>query len=99
LGKFKLEDCIHLYALAILMGLLWGGEMFLYGYASPKIGKLGPAIGWPLKLIAGLITANVIGFMTGEWKLTHAKARIWMLSGVFVLGLAIVLLGWSSTLS
>jgi L-rhamnose-H+ transport protein len=95
--KFAVKNSGHLYSLAILMGLLWGGEMFLYGYATPKIGKIGPAIGWPLKLITGLITANAIGYLTGEWKLTRPKARIWMLSGVVVLLLAIVLLGWSST--
>lgn len=88
-----------LYALAILMGLLWGGDIFLYGYASPKIGRLGPAIGWPLKLISGLITANVTGYFIGEWKRTEARERRWMVGGLAVMLVAIFILAWSSTLS
>lgn len=87
-----------LYGLTVLMGLLWGGDIFLYGFASPKIGQLGPAIGWPLKLIAGLITANVIGYFIGEWKVTHAKDRRWMSAGLSILLVAILILAWSSTL-
>jgi L-rhamnose-H+ transport protein len=80
------------------MGLLWGGDIFLYGFASPKIGKLGPAIGWPLKLITGLLTANVLGYFIGEWKLTRAQDRRWMVGGLSVLLVAILILAWSSTL-
>ena len=96
--KFDLPNASSLYGLAVLMGLLWGGDIFLYGYASPKIGRLGPAIGWPLKLISGLITANLIGYFIGEWNLTRAKDRRWMVAGLFILFGAILILGWSSTL-
>ncbi len=96
--KFTEPHGSILYGLAILMGLLWGGDIFLYGFASPKIGRLGPAIGWPLKLIAGLITANVIGYFIGEWKLARAQDRRWMAVGLFVLLIAIGILAWSSTL-
>jgi L-rhamnose-H+ transport protein len=89
----------RLYSITILMGLLWGGDIFLYGFASPKIGRLGPAIGWPLKLIAGLIAANVAGYLIGEWKLTPVKARRWMVAGLAVMLAAIVVLGWSSMLA
>ncbi|HTU52255.1 MAG TPA: L-rhamnose/proton symporter RhaT [Acidobacteriaceae bacterium] len=97
-AKFRERGAGHLYLLAILMGLLWGGNTFLYGFASPALGKLGPAIGWPLTLIAGLITANICGFSTGEWKSTHKKEQRWMATGLIVLLVAIITLGWSSTL-
>jgi L-rhamnose-H+ transport protein len=96
--KFAMPNAAALYGLAVVMGLLWGGDIFLYGFASPKIGRLGPAIGWPLKLITGLITANVMGYFIGEWKLTRAKDRWWMTGGLLILLVAIVILGWSSTL-
>lgn len=88
-----------LYGLTVIMGLLWGGDIFLYGFASPQIGRLGPAIGWPLKLITGLVAANVAGYVTGEWKLTRAETQGWMAIGLMVMLAAIVTLGWSSTLS
>jgi L-rhamnose-H+ transport protein len=97
--KFALPKAGVLYGLAVLMGLLWGGDIFLYGYASPKIGRLGPAIGWPLKLIAGLITANVAGFFIGEWKLTAAQERGWMARGLLIMLVAIAILAWASTLA
>lgn len=97
-AKYRERDVVHLYLLSILMGLLWGGNTFVYGFASPALGKLGPAIGWPLTLITGLITANICGFSTGEWKLTRTKERRWMAFGLIVLLFAIVTLGWSSTL-
>jgi len=96
--KYAMPHGVTLYCLVVLMGLLWGGDIFIYGFASPKIGRLGPAIGWPIKLIAGLITANVIGYLIGEWKLTRAQDRRWMVVGLSVLLVAILILGWSSTL-
>jgi L-rhamnose-H+ transport protein len=96
--KFAMPASGTLYSLVVLMGLLWGGDIFLYGFASPKIGKLGPAIGWPLKLITGLLTANVLGYFIGEWKLTRAQDRRWMVGGLSVLLVAILILAWSSTL-
>lgn len=96
--KYALPSSGSLYSLTILMGLLWGGDIFLYGYASPRIGRLGPAIGWPLKLIAGLLTANLIGIFAGEWKQTRKRDRIWMMAGLLVLLVAIPILAWASTL-
>jgi L-rhamnose-H+ transport protein len=96
--KYAMPGSSGFYGLTILMGLLWGGDVFLYGFASPKIGPLGPAIGWPLKLIAGLITANLLGYCVGEWKLTRAVDRRWMAAGLLVQLVAIVVLAHSSTL-
>jgi L-rhamnose-H+ transport protein len=96
--KYALPGSGPLYLLSAVMGLLWGGNTFVYGLASPKLGRLGPAIGWPLTLIAGLITANIAGFMSGEWELTGMKERRWMLLGILVLLAAIAALGWSSAL-
>ncbi|MGH9353050.1 MAG: L-rhamnose/proton symporter RhaT [Terriglobia bacterium] len=97
-GKYAVSSSASLFGLAVVMGLLWGGSIFVYGFAAPDLGKLGPAIGWPLSLIAGLIMANGWGFLTGEWKLTHTKDRRWMILGLVVLLAAIVTLGWSSAL-
>ncbi|MDR5730076.1 MAG: L-rhamnose/proton symporter RhaT [Terriglobia bacterium] len=97
-AKYREQGAGHLYILSILMGLLWGGNTFIFGFASPALGKLGPAIGWPLTLITGLITANICGFSTGEWKFTHQEEQRWMAAGLTVLLVAIVTLGWSSTL-
>jgi L-rhamnose-H+ transport protein len=96
--RYLAKGSARLYALTIGMGLIWGGHTYLYGFASPKLGKLGPSIGWPLTLMAGLITVNACGFLAGEWKLTRLRDRQWMGLGLIVTLLAIAVLGWSSTL-
>lgn len=96
--KFVAPGSARLYILAIGMELIWIGHTYLYGFASPKLGKLGPAIGWPVTLMAGLITVNACAFLAGEWNLTRPRDRQWMGLGVLVTLVAIAILGWSSTL-
>lgn len=96
--KYRTAGAAPLYGLAILMGLLWGGSIFVYGAAAPRLGQLGPAIGWPLSLVVGLLVANLCGLATGEWKFSAAGDRAWMITGLAVLLIAISTLGWSSTL-
>lgn len=97
--NFGAPRALPLYAATILMGLLWGGDILVYGLASPMLGKLGPAIGWPVKLTAGLVTANAAGILTGEWKSTRSTERRWLAAGFVVVVLAIFVLGWSSRLT
>jgi L-rhamnose-H+ transport protein len=97
-SNFRQPQSAPLYGLAIIMGLLWAGSLFAYGSAAPKLGKLGPAIGWPLNLVVGLITANGWGFLTGEWKLSSRPARSWMMAGLAILLAAIGILAWSGRL-
>jgi L-rhamnose-H+ transport protein len=96
-SNFRRPGSAPLYGLAILMGLLWGGSIFVYGSAAPKLGKLGPAIGWPISLTAGLLTANFCGLLAGEWKLAQANARRWMIVGLAILLCSIGVLGWSGS--
>jgi L-rhamnose-H+ transport protein len=98
-SNFRQAKSAPLYGLAILMGLLWAGGLFSYGAAATKLGKLGPAIGWPLSLVVSLVTANCIGFLTGEWKLSSRAARRLMTVGLAILLVAIGILGWSGSLA
>jgi L-rhamnose-H+ transport protein len=98
-SKYREAGSLKRYGLSILMALLWGGAIFLYGSAAPKLGQLGPAIGWPLMLSVGLLTANVCGFLAGEWKFSRVPERVWMGAGLLILLAAIITLGWSSTLA
>jgi len=99
LPKYKQPKSASLYGLTLLMGLLWGGSIFVYGSAAPRLGTLGPAIGWPLSLSVGLLTANLCGIFAGEWRFSRRVERVLMGVGLFILILAIITLGWSSTLA
>jgi L-rhamnose-H+ transport protein len=98
-SNYRQPKVIRLYALGIIMGLFWGGSIFAYGAAAPKLGKLGPAIGWPLSLVVSLVAANFCGFVAGEWKLSSLGARRWMMLGVAILLGSIGILGWSGRLA
>lgn len=90
--KFTQPGGARLYWLCLVMGALWGGSIFVYGAATPRLGALGTSIGWPLSLATGLLVANAIGLALGEWRQAPARARTWMFSGIGVLLVSIVIL-------
>ena len=98
-SNFRQAKALPLYGLAILMGVLWEGGLFAYGAAATKLGKLGPAIGWPLSLVVSLVTANCVGFLTGEWKLSSRSTRRRTAVGLAILLGAIGILAWSGRLA
>jgi L-rhamnose-H+ transport protein len=85
-------------SLSILMGLLWGGSIFLYGAATPLLGDIGPSIGWPLSLAVGLLVANVMGVWLGEWHGAPERAVRYMRFGILTLIGAIVMCAVATTL-
>ena len=93
--KFVQSGAVRLYGAALVMGLLWGGSIFVYGASASRLGSLGTSIGWPLSLAVGLLLANAIGIGLGEWKLATQRARAWMYSGIVVLLAAVGILGWA----
>ena len=92
LKKFLEPGRLRLYSLSAGMALLWGGSIFVYGASVPRLGSLGTSIGWPLSLAVGLLLANVIGIVLGEWRQASERARAWMYSGILVLLVAVILL-------
>jgi L-rhamnose-H+ transport protein len=91
-GRFFESGTARLYVLATVMALLWGGSIFVYGAAAPRLGLLGAAIGWPLSLATGLLLANAIGISLGEWRNAPKPARDRMYFGIGILLAAIVIL-------
>jgi L-rhamnose-H+ transport protein len=87
------------WMLASLMGLLWGGSIFLYGAAVPKLGDIGPSVGWPLSLAVGLVVANAMGLLLREWSTAPAAAISRMRWGLAILILAILLCAASTRIS
>jgi L-rhamnose-H+ transport protein len=78
------------------MGLLWGSSIFIYGAATPRLGALGPSVGWPLSLAVGLVVANFMGVILGEWRRAAPQAVTLMWVGIATLLSATVLCGMSA---
>ena len=83
------------WMLSVLMGLLWGGSIFIYGAATPRLGRLGTSVGWPVSLAVGLVVANAMGYLLGEWKDAPKLSKSYMRSGIAALLCAIVLCAFS----
>jgi L-rhamnose-H+ transport protein len=77
---------------AALMGVLWMGAMAVYGTSSSFLGALGTSVGWGLFQIFMIMTANLSGVITGEWKSATGQARGQLRFGLGLLAAATVLM-------
>jgi L-rhamnose-H+ transport protein len=75
----------HYWFLGAVMGILWTGSVILYGYCSTLLGHLGPVLGWPLFMSVIIVTSNVWGILTGEWKGVAPRTFGAMLGGILLL--------------
>jgi L-rhamnose-H+ transport protein len=87
------------WVLGAMMGVLWFGSTVIYGAATAQLAGLGPILGWPLFMSSIIITSNVWGFVTGEWKTAGRKALGTMLAGILFLILGFVTLAVSGRLA
>ncbi len=76
----------------VLMGLLWMGAIAVYGSSAAFLGALGTSVGWGLFEIFMIITANVSGVITGEWKSASGRARRLLRLGLALLAGATILM-------
>lgn len=81
---------------AFLMAVFWFGSTSLYGISTGKLGSWGTILGWPLFMSLIVITASVLGILTGEWKGTGKQPLRIQMSGVAVLVLAVFVLSAAS---
>jgi len=86
------------WILGAMMGVLWFGSTVIYGVVTTELAGLGPILGWPLFMSSIIITSNVWGFVTGEWKTAGKKALTSMLVGILFLILGFVTLAVSGRL-
>jgi L-rhamnose-H+ transport protein len=84
------------WTLAFVMGALWFGSLLLYGVSVPRLGSLGPALGWPLYMSLIVVAASLLGIATGEWKHSGRRPLTIQLAGVATLIVAIAILARAS---
>ncbi len=75
-----------------IMGLFWFGGVSIYGMGAASMGRLGAVVGWPVFMSTVIITANVLGFLAGEWRHAPVKARVteWVGIGFLVAAILVV---------
>jgi L-rhamnose-H+ transport protein len=97
-GLLILKGTRLYWALASLMGLMWIGGFAVYAPGVRLLGSLGTSVGWAVMMSTMVITANVLGFITGEWKGASRKALGLAVAGVGFLILAIGVVGYANHL-
>ena len=74
------------------MAVFWMGAVALYGVSSVYLGALGTSVGWALFQIFMIMTANLSGVLTGEWKSAPLAAKRGLWAGLVLLALATALI-------
>jgi L-rhamnose-H+ transport protein len=97
-GLLLLEGTRHYWGLAALMGFMWMGGFALYAPGTRQLGSLGTSVGWAIMMSTMVITANILGFITGEWKGASRKAYSLAIAGLAILILAICVVGYANHL-
>ena len=95
--KFGEPGTGNCWFLTFLMGAMWMGGYALYGAGASTLGKLGATVGWIILMASTVLTGNLWGVLTGEWRGAPPKARSRMVRGLALLTVSIVLVSLSSS--
>lgn len=96
-AKLFLEVGVRRYwVFAAVMGFLWIAGFVCYAPGARRLGSLGTSVGWSIMMSTMVITANLWGFLTGEWKGASRRAHTLLIGGVGLLILAICLVGYAN---
>ena len=97
--QFFGTETIRNLGLGSLMGLLWCGGLYLYGFGVSMIGRtMGVVIGWVLFMSTIIIVGNLWGIRKGEWNDAPPQARSLLNRGLVILVMAIIIVASSRLL-
>jgi L-rhamnose-H+ transport protein len=82
---------------AMLMGIVWFFGIAAYGMGATDLGALGAVLGWPVFMAMNIITANIWGAASGEWKGASSRTYGYSWAGIAVLLIAIYVISRGST--
>lgn len=95
-SRFAFERNAFYWLGCLLMAVFWFGGIVLYSVGAGKMGSFGLAVGWPAYMAVIVVTAGIVGVLTGEWKGAPRRAFGLQTTGMLLLLLSILLLARSS---
>jgi L-rhamnose-H+ transport protein len=60
------------------------------------LGKLGPSVGWALFIGMMVISSNISGYITGEWKSAGRKSIKYLFLSIGLIVTALLLIGYGN---
>jgi L-rhamnose-H+ transport protein len=95
---YKSNNFILYWIAILIMGLLYSVSTGTWGISISEkmLGKLGPSIGWALFIGMMVISSNISGYITGEWKSAGNKAIKNLFIGIGLIILALLSIGYGN---
>ncbi len=97
-GNFVKPGAARDAGLALIMAVLNISSLLLYGLGAHYIGAMGTSLGFTVFMTVTIILANILGFMTGEWKGVGVKPVRCINAATLVLIISICVLGIGNSL-
>ena len=79
----------------VLSALLWMGGIALYSSGTTYLGMLGVSIGYAVFMITMVLSGQLAGILTGEWKLMTPPTYRAFIGGIGLLLVAVLMMGVS----
>ena len=96
--KFRGPDVGRNLTLTFIQGILHFANVTCYGFGAYYIGDLGTSLGFAVFLSLSILVANLMGFITKEWKGVGRKPVTWILAAMAVLVISVCILGYGNSL-
>lgn len=84
------------YIFSALAGITWFLQFFFYGMGESRMGN--GASSWILHMAFIILIANAWGIILKEWKGVSSKTRNTIISGIVVIILAVLIVGYGNSL-
>jgi L-rhamnose-H+ transport protein len=81
------------WLIALVMAAFFMAGLSLYGLGAARLGEMGAILGFPVFMSTVVVTGNVAGLLTGEWRGSPRTAYIYGIVGLVLLILSIVCIG------
>jgi hypothetical protein len=62
------------------------------------LGRLGTTVGWVVNIAFSLVVANLLGFITGEWRSASVVAKKTLGLGLAIVTMAVLILAYANSL-
>lgn len=95
-AKFSQPETGHYWLVILLMGTVQMAGIAFYGFGAASLGALGTSIGFSILMSSMILTANMLGVASGEWKGAGGRPAKVMVLGLVILTGAIFFIGFGT---
>jgi L-rhamnose-H+ transport protein len=86
------------WLLCAAAGTAWYFQFFFYGMGETQMGDYN-FVSWSLHMAFVIVSGNMIGLLTGEWKGCPGRGVAWLYGGTAILILATCIIGMGSSMA